>query len=133
MDTVSCTFNCGEDESVAHLFFACTYSSYVWRKVLSFCDIFRSLLPWLDEIQWMVDHSRGKALPQKLRKLPFGATTYHIWLERNRRCFQNTFLPHEAIIRKIQVDVAAKVSTIAQEGHGEREHNLCINWGINTC
>ncbi|GAV83004.1 zf-RVT domain-containing protein [Cephalotus follicularis] len=117
VDTASCIFNCGDNENVAHLFIACTYSRYVWRKVLSFCDIFRSPLPWLDEIQWMADHSRVKALPQKLRKLAFGATIYHIWMERNRRCFRNTFLPPEDVIRKIQGDVTAKLSTIVHDRH----------------
>ncbi|GAV68957.1 hypothetical protein CFOL_v3_12460 [Cephalotus follicularis] len=125
--------NCGENENAGHLFFACTYSSYIWRKVLSYCDIFRSPLPWLDEIQWMVEHTRGRELPQKLRKLAFGATIYHIWMERNLRCFRNTFFPPEDIFGKIQGGVVAKLSTIAQDRHyGEREHNLCINWGINT-
>ncbi|GAV73541.1 hypothetical protein CFOL_v3_17025 [Cephalotus follicularis] len=134
VDSATCAFNCGDNENVAHLFFACPYSSYVWKKVLGFCNIFRSLLPWLDEIQWMVDHSRGKTLSQNLRKLAFGVTTYHIWMERNRRCFRNTYLPPEEIISRIQGEVAAKLSIIARDrSYGEREHSLCINWGINTC
>ncbi|GAV82972.1 zf-RVT domain-containing protein [Cephalotus follicularis] len=112
VDMTACIFNCGDNENVAHLFFACPYSIHVWRKVLSFNDIFQSPL---DEIQWMVDHSRRKVLSQKLRKLAFGATIYHIWMEINRRCFRNTFLPPEDVIREIQGDVAAKLSTIAQD------------------
>ncbi|GAV73258.1 zf-RVT domain-containing protein, partial [Cephalotus follicularis] len=78
VDTDECVFNCGDKENVAHLFFACPYSSYIWSRVLNLCSIYKYPLPWLEEIQWMVEHSKGKQLLHRLRKVAFGAAIYHI-------------------------------------------------------
>ncbi|GAV59049.1 zf-RVT domain-containing protein, partial [Cephalotus follicularis] len=88
-----CSFNCRDNESVEHLFFACSYTHSIWKKVLGMCNINRQSLPWPEEIQWMEEHARGKKFPQILRKLAFGATVYHVWMEQNRRSFKNRFLP----------------------------------------
>ncbi|GAV68286.1 hypothetical protein CFOL_v3_11789 [Cephalotus follicularis] len=133
VDTDECVFNCGDKKIYAHLFFACPYSSYIWSSVLNLCSIYRHPLPWLEEIQRMVEHSKGKQLPHRLRKVAFGTAIYHIWLERNRRCFQNSYPPPQEIIRKIQGDVWAKLAGfVERRNRSERDHSLCINWGINT-
>ncbi|GAV80059.1 zf-RVT domain-containing protein, partial [Cephalotus follicularis] len=87
VSSARCPFNCGENESVEHLFFACPFTRSIWMQVLSMCNIIRQVLPWPNEIQWMSDHSRGKNLPQTLRKLALGDTVYHVWMEQNSRCF----------------------------------------------
>ncbi|GAV93076.1 zf-RVT domain-containing protein [Cephalotus follicularis] len=127
-----CSFNCGEDESIAHLFFACPFSQSTWKAVLGMCNIYRQPLPWQQEIQWMEGHARGKKFPQTLRKLAFGATVYHIWMERNRRSFKNRFLPQGKIIQKIQGEVAAKLLSIepAMAQIDENHHSLGCNWGM---
>ncbi|GAV90239.1 zf-RVT domain-containing protein, partial [Cephalotus follicularis] len=83
VNSAQCSFNCGDIESMEHLFFACPYTQYIWIKVLNMCNINRQIFSWPEEIQWMVEHARGKKLPQILRKLAFGATVYHVWMERN--------------------------------------------------
>ncbi|GAV85460.1 hypothetical protein CFOL_v3_28896 [Cephalotus follicularis] len=75
--------------------------------VLRKCNIIRLILPWPEEIQWMINHTKGNKLPQTMRKMALGATVYHIWMERNMRIFKNRFLPPELIGHKIQGDVAA--------------------------
>ncbi|GAV67095.1 zf-RVT domain-containing protein [Cephalotus follicularis] len=127
-----CSFNCGDNESVEHLFFACPYSQLIWQKVLGMCNIHRQILPWPLEIQWMVIHTRGNRHPHMIRKLAFGATVYHLWLERNRRSFNSSFLPQESIIGKIQGDVAAKlVSHLSAFTHtNDHFHSLGCNWGL---
>ncbi|GAV80864.1 hypothetical protein CFOL_v3_24324 [Cephalotus follicularis] len=133
MDTDACVFNCGDKKNVAHLFFACPYSSYIWSRVLNLCSIYKHPLPWLEEIQWMVEHSKGKQLQHRLRKVAFGAAIYHIWLERNRKCFRNSYIPPQEIIRKIQGDVRAKLVSFAKRrNRSEQDYSLCINWGINN-
>ncbi|GAV92596.1 zf-RVT domain-containing protein, partial [Cephalotus follicularis] len=100
-----CRFNCGDNETVEHLFFACPYSQGIWIEVLRKCNIIRPILPWAEEISWLVEHTNGNKPPLVLRKIAIGSTVYQIWMERNRRSFKNSFLPPEAIIRKIQSDV----------------------------
>ncbi|GAV75301.1 zf-RVT domain-containing protein, partial [Cephalotus follicularis] len=88
-----CVFNCGDNESVNHLFFACSYTQHIWIKVLSKCNINRQMLSWPEETQWMANHARGNKPPRTIIKLVIGATVYHIWTEKNRRSFKNCFLP----------------------------------------
>ncbi|GAV76603.1 zf-RVT domain-containing protein [Cephalotus follicularis] len=61
-----CMFNCGDNESVNHLFFSCSYTQHIWIEVLSKCKINRQILSWPNEIQWMVDHARGNKPPRLL-------------------------------------------------------------------
>ncbi|GAV79405.1 hypothetical protein CFOL_v3_22870 [Cephalotus follicularis] len=98
--------------------------------VLAMCNISRPILLWIEEIHWMIDHSRGHTFPATVRKLAFAASVYHIWLERNRRSFKNQFLPVLEIIRKIRQDVAWKLLTGGKIQRRERHHSICINWGF---
>ncbi|GAV93110.1 zf-RVT domain-containing protein, partial [Cephalotus follicularis] len=132
LSSASCRFNCGQEESVSHLFFACPFTHHIWTEVLAKCNIFRPILPWPEEVRWMSDHTKGNKPPQMIRKLDMGATVYNIWMERNRRSFKNSFLPTASIIHKIQDDVATKLA-----GHertfdhtNEHYHSLGINWSI---
>ncbi|GAV77613.1 zf-RVT domain-containing protein, partial [Cephalotus follicularis] len=83
INSASCVFNCGEVESLEHLFFHCPFSHYIWRAVLSMCNILRPISQWREEVQWMLDHARGHKFSALVRKLAFAASAYHIWLERN--------------------------------------------------
>ncbi|GAV67491.1 zf-RVT domain-containing protein, partial [Cephalotus follicularis] len=81
--SADCVFNCGWIESMNHLFLACPYTQNLWQDILGMCNIHRSILPWPDELQWMIEHSNGHIFPAPLRKLVLGATIYHVWMERN--------------------------------------------------
>ncbi|GAV70349.1 hypothetical protein CFOL_v3_13847, partial [Cephalotus follicularis] len=123
-------FNCGENEQLDHLFFGCPYSKQIWAQILGKFNIIRPILPWAEEIQWMVDHTKGNKFPQALRKLVFGATVYHIWMERNRRIFKNCFLPLQSIIHKVQCDVVGKMAGLNMpfDQVDEHHHSLGTNW-----
>ncbi|GAV92800.1 zf-RVT domain-containing protein, partial [Cephalotus follicularis] len=78
-----CLFNCGEPESLVHLFFHCPFSSKVWKEVLALCNIVRPILPWAEEVAWMTSHATRNSFHHTLRKLAMAATIYHMWIERN--------------------------------------------------
>ncbi|GAV80062.1 zf-RVT domain-containing protein [Cephalotus follicularis] len=117
-----CSFNCGKNKSIEHLFFACPFTQSIWIQILRMCNIRRQILPWPDEIQWMTDHSRGNRFPQDLQKLAFAATVFHVWMERNRRCFKKSFLTRELIIHKIQEDVGARLESLKSSAVHTEEH-----------
>ncbi|GAV69129.1 zf-RVT domain-containing protein [Cephalotus follicularis] len=127
--SADCAFLCGETETLQHLFFQCPFSAMVWREVLLMCNIVRPLLPWADEVLWMSTHARGSAFHHTVRRLAFAATVYHLWIERNRRCFKNVFLPYQEIIRLVKQDVSGKLASGNSYPRCERYHSLCINWG----
>ncbi|GAV92662.1 zf-RVT domain-containing protein, partial [Cephalotus follicularis] len=126
----ACVFHCGENETMVHLFFQCPYSAKVWRDVLSMCNIYRPILSWPNEVLWMTSHAKGKEFHHTIRKLAFAATTYHLWIERNRRCFKNRFLPYQEIVQMVRQDVGAKLAYGNNSKRDEHHHSLCVNWGI---
>ncbi|GAV92982.1 zf-RVT domain-containing protein [Cephalotus follicularis] len=127
-----CVFNCGEEETLEHIFFNCPYSHSVWTAVLAMCNLVRPVLPWMDEITWMTHHSHGQGFPASLRKLALAAKVYNLWIERNRKCFKSLFLPGPEIIKKIRQQVAWRVLSCRKVQTGEWHHSLCTNWGIPT-
>ncbi|GAV89207.1 zf-RVT domain-containing protein, partial [Cephalotus follicularis] len=130
LQTAHCVFHCGELESTDHLFFQCSFSANVWLDVLRLCNISRPILPWANEVLWMSAHAKGNQFHHRIRKLAFAATVYHIWLERNRRCFNNRFLPPQEIVLKVRMEVSGKLTTANNAQKDDRHHGLCINWGI---
>ncbi|GAV67318.1 hypothetical protein CFOL_v3_10824 [Cephalotus follicularis] len=102
----------------------------VWREVLLMCNIVRPLLSWAEEVFWMSTHARGSAFHHTVRRLAFAATVYHLWIERNRRCFKNAFLPCQEIIRLVKQDVCGKLASGNIYPSCERYHSLCVNWGV---
>ncbi|GAV61082.1 zf-RVT domain-containing protein [Cephalotus follicularis] len=127
VQTADCVFHCGKVESVEHLFFQCPYTKNIWMAVFTMCNISRPILPWVEEVLWMTDHSRGHSLPATVRKLALAASVYHIWMERNRRSFKNHFLPVLEIIGKIRQDVGWKLLTGGKIQRSERYQSICIN------
>ncbi|GAV80391.1 hypothetical protein CFOL_v3_23852 [Cephalotus follicularis] len=94
------------------------------------CNVVRLTLPWADEIQWLLAHSKGNKFPATVLKLAFAAIVYHVWLERNRRCFNNLFLPYQEIVHKVRLDVTGKLASSNNSQRCEQHHSPCVNWGI---
>ncbi|GAV88656.1 zf-RVT domain-containing protein [Cephalotus follicularis] len=130
IQNAACIFHCGETETLEHLFFQCPYSPKVWRDVLSLCNVFRPILSWTYEVLWMSTHAKGKEFHHTIRKLAFAATIYHLWIERNRRCFRNHFLPYQEIVQLVRQDVCGKLFNGNNSKRCEQHHSLCVNWGI---
>ncbi|GAV91823.1 zf-RVT domain-containing protein, partial [Cephalotus follicularis] len=126
----SCLFNCGEPETLDHLFFHCPFSSRVWLEVLALCNLVRPILPSADEVDWMIIHSPGTMFHHSLRKLAMAATIFHLWIERNNRCFSNRFLPHRELVQRVRQDVEGKLAAGNNAQRCDHHHNLCVNWGI---
>ncbi|GAV80390.1 zf-RVT domain-containing protein [Cephalotus follicularis] len=129
--SAACVFNCGEEETLEHLFFSCPFSHSVWTTVLAMCNIVRPTLPWTEEIDWMTHHSLGQGFPASVRKLAFVVMVYNLWTERNRRCFHNLFLPGPEVIKKIRQEVAWTALSSRKMQLSERHHSLCTNWGVS--
>ncbi|GAV91080.1 zf-RVT domain-containing protein [Cephalotus follicularis] len=78
VQTTQCIFSCGMEESRDHLLFQCPYTNGIWKSVLCLCNLSIIILPWTLELQWMVDHSKGKTFSAVLRKIAAATTVYHI-------------------------------------------------------
>ena len=58
-----------EQEPRDHLFFECSFSREIWRKVFSLSGIHKDVLDWNKELQWAVQKLKGKALILILMKV----------------------------------------------------------------
>jgi hypothetical protein len=85
-----CPFCRGKLESREHLFFKCSFSSRVWRKLMASCLVFNLVEGWKEVAQWCVVALKGDSLKTRLCKLSIGAAVYHLWKHRNDLIHGNT-------------------------------------------
>ncbi|KAM3344365.1 hypothetical protein P3S68_024072 [Capsicum galapagoense] len=98
---------CEEElEDHQHLFFKCSVSWAIWKRMLlAWQGITRRNMGWTDEIQWISTHAKGKHLRAAILRMSFVATVYHIWLERNQRTFQQKKRTIDTLIKRIIQDI----------------------------
>ncbi|XP_060200123.1 uncharacterized protein LOC132628355 [Lycium barbarum] len=96
------------NETTDHLFFGCSYSTDVWKSLLIWQGISRSLMEWNEEIDWAVTNARGRAAGSILCRMILACGVYCIWAERNLRVFQTKTRPARDVIRQVIQDVYCK-------------------------
>ncbi|WMV43182.1 hypothetical protein MTR67_036567 [Solanum verrucosum] len=94
LDSASCSLRNQVNESHNHLFFECTYSGWIWSKLLQWQGISRGLCTWQEEKKWAITHATGHSIQAKI---------YGIWLERNSRVFFEGRKQVRQIIQEIHV------------------------------
>nr|GEV38763.1 reverse transcriptase domain, reverse transcriptase zinc-binding domain protein [Tanacetum cinerariifolium] len=99
-------------DSHDHLFFECVFSSHVWSKVHVLCGM-ESIPPRLiDVTTFITPISKGKMVVSILSRLVFTATSYYIWMERNRRLFKKKTSSPDQIVDVIISMVQLKSVTL---------------------
>jgi hypothetical protein len=98
---VSCVFCQDHEESHAHLFFACTWTSTLWMKVKSWLRLNRGMTTINSAVRGL--HLKGKAAVTRMKRVSLSIVVYLIWEERNRRVFENSCSPVEPLFRRFQV------------------------------
>ncbi|KAJ9560946.1 hypothetical protein OSB04_006106 [Centaurea solstitialis] len=83
--SLSCALCDGCMDSHDHLFFACIYSTEVWRRIKVEFGFHGFPETWSD----IMDHLSDNRGPSKMvHRLALTGTVYYIWRERNRRLFR---------------------------------------------
>ena len=98
---VSCVFCQDHEESHAHLFFACNWTSTLWMKVKSWLRLNRGMTTINSAVRGL--HLKGKAAVTRMKRVSLSIVVYLIWEERNRRVFENYCSPVEPLFRRFQV------------------------------
>jgi hypothetical protein len=98
---VSCVFCQDHEESHAHLFFACNWTSTLWMKVKSWLRLNRGMTTINSAVRGL--HLKGKAAVTRMKRVSLSIVVYLIWEERNRRVFENSCSPVEPLFRRFQV------------------------------
>ncbi|XP_019257669.1 PREDICTED: uncharacterized protein LOC109235876 [Nicotiana attenuata] len=94
-----------EMESHNHIFFTCSFSKDVWRRIINWMGISRELEGWDEEIKWAIEQVKDNGSKTMLYRLSMTGAMYHIWLERNRRIFQKIKRSSEDITTQIVRDI----------------------------
>nr|XP_016479252.1 PREDICTED: uncharacterized protein LOC107800574 [Nicotiana tabacum] len=84
-----------------HMFFMCRFSAEVWGKLLAWIGLVRRVTGWNEELKWTADHRKDKGSKTMMYTMCITSVVYQIWMERNRRIFQQEKRSSEAIIRQI--------------------------------
>ncbi|XP_050207470.1 uncharacterized protein LOC126656889 [Mercurialis annua] len=107
-DNYTCVLcnSCGE--SVSHLFFDCSFSSAIWKKVLTACGINRSPLRWSREISWFSRKYGGKNVSNKVRRIAFCSTVYSKWQDRFKVVFEGISPSHDSVFNKVRFSILYK-------------------------
>jgi hypothetical protein len=128
-NTDSCVLCEDGTENINHLFFACSYSSYIW----SLCRL-KLQLPnshignLLQEAELIKSKFKIKDRAFILSRLAFNACVWHIWQERNRRIFQLKNMHKVFIFRRIYEDINVLLQTCNWKTNGREL--LLSNWGL---
>ncbi|GJW28226.1 putative gag-pol polyprotein [Tanacetum coccineum] len=98
-------------DSHDHLFFECSFSTYVWSKVRVLCkmDVISPRL--INVIAFIILISKGKTIVSILSRIVVAATSYYIWLERNGRLFKKKTSSPDHIVQVILSMVRLKLVT----------------------
>ncbi|OVA00235.1 hypothetical protein BVC80_23g39 [Macleaya cordata] len=125
---IICVLYCSNVEDDRHLFFSCPYSQSIWRGVLAILGLSRGV-----QIQWCTSKFSGKSPDAILKKLAFNSYIYHIWAERNMRCFTEKRNSTDSVLHQI-IEVV-RIKFLAQNikvPDKDRNRSLFNKWSINV-
>lgn len=108
----TCVLCNNSNESRDHLFFACDFSSDIWRFFCSRANLhppssFSDCLLWLHS-------STSDSNLALIIKLSFQASVYAIWKERNHRIHTGSFMSSAQIIKEIQLTIRARLDPLSR-------------------
>ncbi|XP_059302028.1 uncharacterized protein LOC132053957 [Lycium ferocissimum] len=113
-----------ENESIPHLFFACTISAQVWRNLLLWIDVNRAPMMWDDELLWAEQHAKGRSPKAEMYRMVLAAAVYFVWKERNFRIFQNKRQSTTSMIKQVIQEVHIKATKDAKLITWLENHNF---------
>ncbi|XP_075098926.1 uncharacterized protein LOC142175823 [Nicotiana tabacum] len=76
------------NESIQHLFFEFQYAVALWKRLLNWQGIHRSIHGWSKELRWAENWAKNRSAKAELFKMVLAGYVYFVWQERNARLFQ---------------------------------------------
>lgn len=101
----------GDDESVQHLFFACSYSASIWSRVCQIIKIACSGDIFDHEYTKAIAKARGKSRQARLYTMCFTETIYAVWAQRNNKIFNGKCVECRQVVK----DIIFKVACLCKE------------------
>ena len=79
----NCGFCRNSLETRNHIFFDCSFSQRIWRRIMALCLVSNTSFYWEDLVEWGVVHLKGKGMRAIVCKLAWWAIVYYLWSQRN--------------------------------------------------
>ncbi|KAK7256072.1 hypothetical protein RIF29_29506 [Crotalaria pallida] len=105
----ACEFCSNALETRDHLFFACQWSRTVLEAVCDWCCLDNWHYRFDNWCRWLKFSFQDKGRRQFIYAA-MAATTYHIWMERNRRIFRHASLRPDQVFVLIKRELALRIS-----------------------
>ncbi|WMV19835.1 hypothetical protein MTR67_013220 [Solanum verrucosum] len=89
-------------ESRDHIYVQCLFTQQVWERIMNWLTWqWNSTTTWDDHLTWCIIRAKGKSLNAQIFKMVYAELVYGIWIERNRRIFENKGRQSEEIAKEI--------------------------------
>lgn len=92
-----------QQENINHLYFECVYSFNIIKNLIHVINNFLLRPNIFQIIQHIKDLDHSSALQRRKFYLYLDASIYYIWIERNKRRFENNFSSQDSLICIIEV------------------------------
>ncbi|XP_021979682.1 uncharacterized protein LOC110875790 [Helianthus annuus] len=129
MNLMCCPLCRNDRDSRDHLFFQCSFSATVWQNIKPMGSLDQVDDTWQSIMDWMLLHASSKKVEHIVSKLVIAATTYFIWLERNKCLFSNDRAKVESVVGKIKKTVRLRLMGFDFKGDAKVDRML-RNWEI---
>ena len=96
-------------ESLDHLFFSCSFSSFVWHEMLRRLSIHNPTSNWDSLVEWAAETWKRKSNSHLIAKMCPRTIIYCIWKERNLRTFKNEFKSKEGVLLHICIQMTSHI------------------------
>ena len=123
----ACPMCLEDEETVDHLLLRCIYAVKIWNSVIGWFGCKWVLPKLLQHLFEAWKSPTGSLRGKELCKLLFLLAIWHIWKERNARCFEETNSFEEILSDKIKFSVAqwVKINTLFKD---YPMHQIMYNW-----
>ena len=74
------------------------------------CGLNREVFGWIEELAWVEQRLKGKALISHVLRVGWNAFIYHVWKERNNRVFKQKEEDGDQIIEHIKFAMRYKLA-----------------------
>lgn len=92
-------------ESIAHLFFQCTFVKAIWQRVRCWLMVGKAMITLHSAVKWIKKYFGGAHIQSKAVVLAFAAIVYAVWSARNKVIFAGASLSSADILKNIQISV----------------------------
>lgn len=96
-----CIFCNSHIETISHLFFNCTFTKSVWRRVKLWLNVHRDMNTLLSAVKWIKKDFGGALIRSKAVILTFASTVYVIWKAKNCYIFAGKHADSSTLVLSI--------------------------------